>query len=104
MDYLRVIDNLDKEAKRLQKQLSIVRAEKHKQEAYLYSYMKRHNIPELTYGNKKVKLEKIAPKEKMPRKKKSEREEDAVRLFREIGIPDPRDFYGEFLKTQKNIA
>jgi len=104
MEYLRVIDGYDKECKRLLKQLSVIRNEKHKQEALLYNYMKRHNIDELTYNGKKIKQTKFEPKDKLQRKKKNEKMEDAIRLFRDAGVPDPRTFYKEFLRTQKNIA
>ena len=58
--------------------------------------MKSHNIEEVDG----VKITKLKPKTVL-RKKPSEKKRDAVELFKEVGIPDPNQFWDELMSTQK---
>jgi hypothetical protein len=65
----------------------------------LYSWMKSNRLDEF----KTYKLDKIAPKPQVQRKKAKEKKEDAIRLFIETGIADPEGYWDAFQKTQKHV-
>jgi hypothetical protein len=95
--YLRELESIKAALKRNNAQAKILRTKKKTAEERLYNYMVRHHIEEVDG----YKLEKIAPKPKIPRKKESEKREDAIRFFSQNGIPDPLAFFEEFKSTQK---
>ena len=99
--YVKELKTLNEEIKRLNIEKKNMQIEKKNTEMRLHDWMSRSHIDEYE-GYKK---EKLRPKEKQKfiRKKKKEKVEDAMRLFRNIGIPDPETFWLEFQGTQKNI-
>lgn len=60
-----------------------------------YNNMKRYGKTE--YGG--VKL----PKPKAPRKKKADKEKDAINFLAKKGYPDPQGLYKDMLKAQNKI-
>jgi len=96
--YINEIKSIDKEIKRLSIHTSNLKKRKKEVEQNLHNYMKSHNINEL----EGVKISKLDTK-KAPRKKPSEKKRDALALFREVGIPNPDEFWNEFVTTQKVI-
>jgi hypothetical protein len=97
--YIREIESINDALKRLNTHAKTLREKKKVTTNHLYSWMKNHDIDE--YNG--IKIEKIKPKEKKFRKKEKDKKEDAIRLFTEIGIPDPEGFWSEFRETQKGI-
>ena len=97
--YVDEIKKLEKEIKRTNEYLKKLRERKKVCESNLYKIMEKNNEEEL-FG---VKINKVKPKEKKIRKKASDKKKDAINLFYEIGIPDPKSFWEEFQKTQKVI-
>lgn len=98
--YIKEIESIKKELKLLTERRKILTARKQKLEKGLYDLMKRNQM-ELYQGYKKEKLQP-KPVNTGPRKKKKEKYNDAIRLFMEIGIPDPESFYEQYQKTQKS--
>ena len=97
--YVRTLNSINKELKRLNDEKKRLTLEKKKIERFLYEAMKRTNVKEY----QGYKTAKLSPKEKIKplRKKKKEKYHDAIRLFTEVGIPDPEGFWNEFQRTQK---
>ena len=95
--YVREIDSLTTEIKRLNERLKQLRKQKKGTEGHLYNYMTRQNIEK--YGN--VTRKSITPREKKSRKPDTVKRQDAIALFREVGIPNPEEFWEEFKSTQK---
>jgi seryl-tRNA synthetase len=93
--YIRKLKSLDEAIKRLNGQLRDLRLQKKSTQERLHTWMKRKNMEEYN----EYKIEKIAPK-LVPRKKASEKKQDAFRLFTSVGITDPETFWLEFKKTQ----
>lgn len=96
--YINEIKSIDKELKRISVHTSNLRIRKKEIEQNLYNYMKDHNINEL----EGVKITKLCSKK--IRKKPSEKKRDALALFREVGIPNPDEFWDSFISTQKVIS
>lgn len=99
--YVKELKALKDEMKRLTNEKKNLQIEKTATERRLYEWMCRLQLDEYE-GYKK---EKLKPKEKpiILRKKKKEKVEDAMKLFRDAGIPDPESFWLEFQSTQKHI-
>lgn len=95
--YIKEIESIKKERKRLNNQSRKLLAQQRNAENHLYTYMNSHHLEE--FGG--IKKKTIAPKEKLPRKKKKEKKKDAIDLFRQTGIPDPEKFWEDLQKTQK---
>jgi hypothetical protein len=68
-------------------------------EANIYVYLRDHQMNEING----IKVEKVAPKKRPPRKKLAAKKADAIRLFEATGIPEPASFWEEFQATQKLI-
>ena len=80
-----------------------LKAQKAKSLEGLYYYMKTRNIDRVGSGKQTITIEKCNPNKKRAKvKPKKQRREDAIELFREVGINDPINFYEDFEKTQKN--
>ncbi len=94
--YIKELNSLKAEIKRLNDEMKKLRIEKKSTERRLYEWMKIYG--HTTYEN--YRLELVKPKTNIPRKKKNDKIRDALVLFRNIGIPDPEEFYEEFKKTQ----
>jgi len=104
--YAKEILSLKKEIKRLNAQLKKLRGQRKHAETNLYQHMVNYELDKvtLTYDDKSqtITVKSITPKPKVIRKKKSDKEKDAIRLCEEVGIPDPQQFYEEFMETQRN--
>jgi hypothetical protein len=88
---------IQKELQRLNIITKKLRQQQDQAKQRVYRYMVAHNLEEIDG----VTLKKVAPKEKFPRKKKSEKVNDALKLFRESGLTDPEGFWNELQKTQR---
>lgn len=98
--YIKEIESIKKELKLLSERRKALTQRKQKLEKGLYDVMRRNQM-EIYQGYKKAKLQP-KPTSTAPRKKKKEKYNDAIRLFTEIGVPDPEGFYEQFQKTQKS--
>jgi hypothetical protein len=100
--YLQEINSINTELQRLNSHTKSLKLQKSRAMKGLYNYMIAHNLEKVGEGKNTITLKKCTPSE--PRKKskpKPQRKEDAINLFREVGIPDPERFYIDFEKTQK---
>jgi hypothetical protein len=95
--YVRQIGSIDEALKRLNEETRTLRKQRGIAKQRLHDWMKKNGHEEY----QGYKLAKIAPKPKVPRKKAKEKKEDAMRLFRDIGVNDPEELWVEFLRTQK---
>lgn len=95
--YISEIDSITKSLRQYSKSSKELRKQKALAIERLYHWMKNHQLEEY----EGYKLEKIAPKPKNLRKKAKEKREDALRLFSEVGINDPEEFWEAFQRTQK---
>lgn len=100
-NYVKAIESIKGEMKRLGDRQRILREERKKTEFRLFQWMRARGYQDF----EGYKLEKLKPKEMVPvlRKKKKEKVADAINLFRDIGVSDPVGLYQEFLATQKNV-
>jgi len=97
--YVKEIESIKKERKRLNTESRKLLAQQRKAEKHLYDYMVSHRLDEV----EGIKKKNISPREKAPRKKKKEKKKDAINLFRQTGIPDPEKFWEDLQKTQKAV-
>jgi hypothetical protein len=95
--YIRQISELDIAIKRNREQGKKLREQKSLAQSRLYAYMVRHGMEEY----QGIKVNKIKPPLKTKRKSNKRRREDGIRLFHQVGIPDPESFWNEFQGTQK---
>lgn len=98
--YIREIENVEREIKRLRLKIKELKKQKMTAELHLANTMERMHITEVG----KIKLEKIKPKEKVKRKSRKQQKKEALRLFQEVGIPDPETFYTELERRKKEPA
>jgi len=94
--YVYTLNSLNDEIKRLNAHLKNLREQKRETQRLLKAYMDSQGIVEVD-GIKAVNL---TTRQRRPRKKKAEKEIDALRLFQETGIPNPKEFYIRFQETQ----
>jgi len=95
---VREIRSVEKELKRLGKQVKDLREQKKKAESRLLEYMKRNSIASYSGLHKELLEKKFLIK---TYKKANEKREEAFRLFMETGIPDPENFWEKLRSTQK---
>nr|QBK86341.1 MAG: uncharacterized protein LCMAC102_01360 [Marseillevirus LCMAC102] len=95
--YSKEIESINTETKRLNDRLKVLRSQKRTIEAYLYDDMTRNNLEK--YG--KITLKSITPREKKSRKSTKAKRNDAISLFRDVGINNPEQFWNDFQATQK---
>lgn len=98
--YVNEIRSIDRELKILNSRIKSLRLQKKASQGHLYKYMKNRNLEEF----EKIKLKSITPKPPTPRKPLKKKKEDALELFRDVGIPDPDGFWRDFQSTQKIIT
>lgn len=85
-------------------QVNTLRKEKKKLMTKLYQYMCDYNLEELD-GYLKSKLEvRVMRRPKPPQKTDAQKRKDAINLFRQIGIQDPKQFWQEFEQTQRSVS
>jgi hypothetical protein len=97
--YVSEINSITAEIKRLNVHIKKLREQKKEAEFHLYEYMVRNEIDRY----KNITIKSVTPKPKIKRKTLKEKKRDAVRLFHEIGVPDPENFWDQFQSTQKAI-
>jgi len=95
--YVRNLTSINDSIKRHNQQLKILRAKKMDAQRRLHTYMVRNNLADFEGYNQT----KIAPKVKLPVKKKADKKADAIRLFTDVGISDPEILLDAFQRTQK---
>lgn len=91
------IESLTKEIKRLNDTLKGLREQRKQAQYRLYQWMEGTGTEKYRGYSKK----KLAPRERAKAKPKSKKQNDAINLFRQIGIINPEDFYKEFQSTQR---
>lgn len=96
MSYVREIESLDKEIKRLNAVLKKLRDQRTERKKELYEYMTSHNKEKV--GS--IGIKKIAPRKPITRKPMKEKKADAMALFERVGIHNPTEFWAEFQLTQ----
>jgi len=97
--YVRQIKDIDSALKRLNEQTKGLRLQRSQAKQRLYQWMKARGREEYEGYH----IDKIAPKPKAPRKKAKEKKDDALRLFKDIGVDDPEELWSAFQNTQKYI-
>lgn len=103
--YLHEINIIDAELKRLNLITKNLRLQKKRQLVGLCHYMKSNNIEKVGEGKNAITLKKCenATLQGQPRPKlkpKKIRKIDELNLLREVGIPDPINFYAQLEKTR----
>jgi hypothetical protein len=103
--YVREINSIDRELKRINAHAKSLRAQKTSAMVGLHHYMVNHNLEKVGTGKNTITLKKceshLPNRPKRNAKPKAQKKADAIMLFREVGIPDPDTFYHEFEMTQK---
>lgn len=94
--YVNEIESLNKEIKRLNAHLKSLREQRKTAQTHLYEYMVAHNLEK--YNN--ITLKSVTPRQRKQRKPEKKKKEDAINLFRDIGVNDPEDFWLQFKATQ----
>lgn len=93
--YVRQIEILDRELAKLNSRTRDLRQKRANSKEKLSKWMERHALEEY----QGYKREKLVPK-KIVRKKAKEKERDAIKLFEDLGAPNPRELWLELKKTQ----
>lgn len=95
--YIRQISSIEDALKRHNQQVKDLRQKQRLAKNHLYEWMKSKGLEE--YQGYTIK--KVAPRPKIPRKKAKDKKEDALRLFSDIGVNDPEEFWEALQRTQK---
>jgi seryl-tRNA synthetase len=93
--YVSKINSIDEALKRANTHIKTLKTEKKQAQERLYKYMVSKKLEEY----EGVTLKKIAPKQKVVRKKENEKKQDAMKLFSDIGVDDPETLYTTFVET-----
>ena len=103
IQYANQIDSISTEIKRLNDLLKKLRTEKKTAQSNLHDVMKKKGMNEIVShkGNKITLKQCEPPKPRAKPKAKKDKQKDAIELFRNIGVPNPEQFYTEFQQTQK---
>lgn len=99
--YMIEINNIDNELKRINEHAKHLRDQRTKTMNGLHQYMLSNNLEQVTYGKKTISIKKCEPKCRTKSKPKKQKKADAIQLFREVGIPNPEQFYEELESSQK---
>lgn len=97
--YVREINSIKQELKRLTQRSKMLRKQQAAAKLNLFHYMDRHGLTK--YNG--ITIKSITPREKVRRKPQKQKQQDAIALFEEIGIPHAQEFYQEFLYTQRYV-
>ena len=89
--YVKEINSLNCEIKRLNAHLKKLRIQKREKQDLLYKYMEKNNLEK--YNG--ITLKSVKPKQKTRRKPESAKKKDALKLFQEVGINNPENFYSQ---------
>lgn len=93
--YVREINSIDQELKRMNTKTKKLRNQKKAKEKLLYQYMVKNKL-EVYQG---IKISSIQPKIK--RKTEKEKRAESIEMFRKAGIPNPEQFYEEYKKQMR---
>ena len=93
ISYVKEINSLDEEIKRLTSRLKDLRSQRKICSEKLYAYMEKNNIESINQG--KIKLNKIKPKDRKKTRPKKERTQETIKLLRDAGIPNPSAFFNQ---------
>jgi len=97
--YKAEIESLKCEMTRLRKIVKELLEQKKIKELHLYNHMKRNDIEKVG----KISIKSITPKgPAIPKKNAAQKKGDAIKLFYEIGAPDPEQLWRDYQKTQKH--
>ncbi|HMP28783.1 MAG TPA: hypothetical protein PKD85_04235 [Saprospiraceae bacterium] len=96
---VRRLKDIEDALKRANIKCTELRKKKKIAQEHLYSSMKKNGVEDY----KGYTLKKVQPKLPAKRKPAKAKREDAINLFRSIGVDDPETFYSEFEMTQKFI-
>lgn len=97
--YVREIQNYTQEIVRLKTERDKLIAKRKLAERHLYDFMVQMGVDRVGTVTKKS----VTPKQPTHRKKLSDKKRDAIKLFYQIGAPDPEELYERFRQTQKII-
>ena len=97
---LRRLKDIEEALKRANEKAVDLRKKKKDAQEKLYRSMEKNGVEK--YGG--YTLTKIKPKVLAKRKPAKAKKIDAIRLFTDIGIEDPGEFYEKFQKTQRVIS
>jgi len=95
VSYVNEINSIEKEIKRLTDRLKQLRMQKKIANEKLCSYMSKYNLESIGDGKNTIYYNKIQPKSRKKTKPKKDRKEESVKLFRDMGIPDPLGFFDQ---------
>ena len=95
--YAAEIERLDDEIKRLNTRVKNLKEQRKERRTLLYNHMEKNGIQKC----KKITINSVRPKEQTKRKPESQKKQDAILLFQEVGIENPEKFYQDFKETQK---
>ena len=95
--YIQEIESYKSEIKRLNDKIKSLQEHKRNAENHLYNYMTKNSVDKY----KNITIKNVMPKEKKKQKPLKRKKADAVKLFRDAGIPCPEEFWDDFQATQK---
>lgn len=97
--YVEKIRKIKNELSRRNEDIKKLREQKKIYEGQLYNFMQKKGVEKVGDITKKS----ITPKEKnaVTKKKKTEQKADAIKYFREQGVPDPRGFWEQLERLKK---
>lgn len=96
--YVNELNQINIEIKRVSQHLRTLRKKSKEMETYIVDYLKMKDQPGLKYDNTAILVE---TKSKRVAKKKSDAEEDIIRLLEDHGIDDPRSVLQEIAEAKK---
>ena len=99
--YLIEINNIDNELRRINEHAKSLRVQKAKTMNGLHQYMLSNNLEQVSYGKKTFSIKKCEPKTRTKSKPKKQKKADTIQMFRDVGIPNPGQFYEELESIQK---
>lgn len=92
------LNQINSEIQRLTKQTSALRSRKKETEKRIIEYLKAKNQPGLKYQGTAIVLEE---KPKRANKKKSQAEEDCIRVLEEYGVDDARSALKDIMEARR---
>ncbi|ALX27504.1 hypothetical protein GMAR_ORF130 [Golden Marseillevirus] len=94
--YAKQIHSISKEVKRMNQECKKLRERKKALEQKLLDYMDKKGEDEV--GG--IKRKNIEPKPKSLRLKKKEKDQVAIKMLTEVGLPDPEGFLSQMRKAE----
>ena len=101
--YISEIVSIDTEIRRLNSVIKQLREQKKVAQGHLHQIMESTGKEEMSFNGHKITKKQCAPpKPRAKAKPKGQRKNDALELFKNVGIPNPEQFYSEYQQTQKS--